>query len=265
MDWLATVDVPAMTLSQAVDKEKEGSVLADVLTALKDSKVKVLFRDELFNMMTYWKCRELNTALDRLSENDWLGYDSCDKSQYVKSNPDMLNGMENEEERQEVKYQLYDFHTRNQQVSKVYLVSRFVPDEKTLQTTLDRKSENHSLVYFQSGDDVLSFMSGNRPRLVQHKHTSSAYTLGGYQVSPFSAHDPNDESAAKALLSQAFDEYQGAIMPNTPPDVLFTRDLANRTYVCFRHSGNWEYHGHDIPTSDPNLPDYIKRKYNIWK
>lgn len=265
MDWLATVDVPAMTLSQAVDKEKEGSVLADVIMALKDSKVKMLFRGELFNMMTYWGCREMNTALGRLTEDDWLEYDSCDKSQYINSIPNMLTGMENEEERQEVRYQLYDFHTRNQQVNKVYLVSRFVPDEDTLQTTLDRKTENHSLIYFQSGEDVKSFMARNRPILVQHKHTNSAYTLAGNPVSPFSAYDSNDESAAKALLLQAFDEYQGAIMPNTPPDVLFTRDLANRTYVCFRHSGNWGYHGHDIPTSDPNLPDYIKRKYNIWK
>lgn len=265
MDWLATVDVPAMTLSQAVDKEKEGAVLADVLMALKDSKVKMLFRGELFNMMTYWGCRELNTALDRLSEDDWLEYDSCDKSQYIKSIPDMLNGMENEKERQEVKHQLYDFHTRNQQVSKVYLVSRFLPPENTLQTTLDGKKNNHSLLYFQSGEDVKSFMAGNRPILVQHKHTNSTYTLAGNPVSPFSAYDPNDESAAKVLLSQAFDEYQGTIMPNTPPDVLFTRDLANRTYVCFRHSGNWEYHGHNIPTSDPNIPDHIKRKYNIWK
>lgn len=265
MDWLATVDVPAVTLSQAVDKEKEGSVLADVLMALKENKVKVLFRGELFNMMKYWGCRELNTALDRLSEDDWLEYDSSDKSQYIKSIPDMLNGMENEEERQEVRYQLYDFHTRNQQVSKIYLVSRFVPDENTLQTTLNKKTENHNLVHFQSGEDVKSFMSGNRPRLVQHKHTSLTYILGGNQVSPFSAYDPNDESAANDLLKQAFDEYQKAILPNNPPESLYTRDLTNRTYVCFKHSGNWEYHGYDIPATDRNLPDYIKRKYNVWK
>ena len=262
MDWLATVDVPAMTLSQAVDKEKEGSVLADVLTALKDSKVKVLFRDELYSIMQGLESKRLLYVLPQM---DIERYQTSTKAQYIKSNPDLFKGIGVKTEEDEIKYQLYNLHTENRQTSKVYLVSRIQPKTNTLQTTLNKKTENHNLVYFQGSEDVLSFMSGNRPRLVQHKHTSSAYALGGYQVSPFSAYDPNDESAAKALLLQAFDEYQDAIMPNTPPDVLFTRDLANRTYVCFRHSGNWEYHGHDIPTSDPNLPDYIKRKYNIWK
>ena len=47
MDWLATIDVPAMTLSQTTDKDKEGEILADVLMTLKQNKVKILFREEL--------------------------------------------------------------------------------------------------------------------------------------------------------------------------------------------------------------------------
>lgn len=262
MDWLATVDVPAMTLSRAVDKEKEGSVLADVLMALKDCKVKVLFRSELYSIIQGLESKRLMYAL---SQMDIEQYCTSTKAQYIKSNPDLIKHIGIKGEEDEVRYQLYNLHTENSQISKIYLISRFDPNANTLQTTLDKKTVSHSLLYFQSGEDVKSFMAGNRPKLVQHKHTSSTYILGGNQVSRFSAYDQNDESAAKALLSQAFDDYRGAIMPNTPPDVLLTRDIVNRTYVCFRHSGNWEYHGYDIPVTDSNLPDYIKSKYNVWK
>lgn len=265
MDWLATVDVPAVTLSQAVDKEKEGSVLADVLMALKENKVKVLFRGELFNMMKYWGCRELVNAFSSLSLEDFVGYEVQAKALYIKSNPDLTKGVVIKNEEDEIRYQLYNLHLENKQTSKAYLVSRIQPKTNTLQTTLNKKTENHNLVYFQSAEDVKAFMSGSRPRLVQLKHSSSTYSLGGNMVSPFSAYNPKDESAAKDLLSQAFDEYQDAILPNNPPESLYTRDLTNRTYVCFKHSGNWEYHGYDIPVSAHNLPDYIKRKYNVWK
>lgn len=264
MDWLATIDVPAMTLSQAVDKEIEGSVLADVLMALKDCKVKVLFRNELYNSI-YWECRELRNALSFLATTDIIEYECQAKADFIKSNPDLVKGVGIKEEENEIRYQLYNLHTENKKTSKVYLVSRFKPTTNILCTTLDKKTEDNSLLFFQNSRDIMSFMSANRPKLVQQKHNNSEYILGGNTVSPFSAYDPNDESAAKALLSQAFDEYQDAIQPNNPPNSLFTRDLANRTYVCFRHSGNWEYHGYDTPATDSNLPDYIKRKYNIWK
>lgn len=261
MDWLATIDVPAMTLSQTTDKDKEGEILADVLMTLKQNKVKILFREELYGMLS-WECMVLNKAVSQLSEDDYIKYESNVKAQHITSTPDVTQGVK---EQEEIRYQLYNFHTGNSQTSKIYLVSRFEPTTGTLQTILNSRQENHSLLYYKNKNDIESFMTANRPRLVQLKHHGTQYVLGGNPVSPFTAFNSQDQSAAEELLRQAFDDYQGTITPGNYPDALFTWDMVNRTYVIFRHSGNWEYHGHDIPATDINLPEYIKEKYNIWK
>ncbi|MDE6130611.1 MAG: hypothetical protein K2F74_03365 [Muribaculaceae bacterium] len=81
------------------------------------------------------------------------------------------------------------------------------------------------------------------PRLNQLKHSHEGRKAGDKDVSPFSAYDKYDESYARKLLKQAYEDYPDDIDDNT---YLYTYDAKNKTFVEFRPDRNNEYHGMDI-------------------
>ena len=167
----------------------------------------------------------------------------------------------------EIESQIVALHKQPKDTDTVYVIDRIrgFQNCNILETLIKGSSRQHDLLNISDSKDVKAYFDKYSPKLVQLKHGSQPYTLGGKTVSPFSAYDVNDTSYAESLLAKAMDDYQGTYNHKTPPDTLFTWDATNKCYVCFHHSGGWEYHGYDLQTPYNCVPDYIKKKYHIWK
>ena len=260
MKWLAGIDVP-MTVPVS---DAQVILLADVLRSLGRQRFKLLFRNELYaicNGGNLWNDYRVFSYLANLEVEQ---YESSGKAQYIKSVPDLDDPDLAADVREEERQLLFALH-HSEKLSRVYLAEPCRAAGMKLETIVDKKGVEHHLISVSSGNDVDSFVKGHSPLLNQLKHGMFKYSIAGYDVSTFSAYDKNDESAAKNLLERSFDDYQGVVDPGCPPDDLFTWDSAHRCYVCFHHSGNWEYHGFDITPAYIALPDHIKEKYHIWK
>ncbi|MDE7470109.1 MAG: hypothetical protein K2M57_01525 [Paramuribaculum sp.] len=101
------------------------------------------------------------------------------------------------------------------------------------------------------GGGLKALVDSFEPVLDQQKHYHEARQEGGREVSAFSAYDKNDESYARWLLHQAYEDYDGDIDDRT---YLYTYDAKYKTFVEFRPDRGNKYHGRDIDI------DYARRE-----
>ena len=185
----------------------------------------------------------------------------------VSANPNVANAGLAAEVETEIKNQLVAIHNQEDSTDTAYILemARGFGENDSLETVIRSSSRKHDLLNASGGDEVKEYFRKFHPVLVQLKHHQFAYKIDGKDVSPFSAYNPNDTKEAEGLLAKAMDDFEGDYSHSNPPEALYTWDAVNRCYVCFHHSGNWEYHGYDLQSPYSDVPQYIKQKYHIKK
>jgi hypothetical protein len=234
-------------------------VLGDLIV----HKASLLFGSGLYVLLSR-NCSFPDLFWKTLADVRFETYYVDDNGLKIEVEPDVIvTGFGNDVE-SEIKAQLVNLHCQNDVIT-VYVIDaeRGFTHHKSLETVYDSSTQKHALVNLDRGYGLAGFFNQFSPKLVQLKHHQQSYQLGGEVVSPFSAYDPNNPSAAEALLRRAMSDYQGLYDRDNPPDDLYTWDVDNKCYVVFHHSGRWEYHGHNLQSPYTLVPKYIKEKYHI--
>lgn len=166
-------------------------------------------------------------------------------------------------EKDEVKDVAHYMLSQNEPPHKLYTIYELSPLHENLTLTSTANSKDIPLIVESQGGNIQQYFDQNKPRLEQAKHIAQQQRIlgKGKIASTFKAWNLRNETYAKELLQKAFMDSGSR---NLPPQQIFTWDSRNENYVRFMHSGNWEYHGHDVENYD-EVPDVIKRRYNHWK
>lgn len=268
MECIVAIDYPLITAAGCpapILAYKQLDGVMDILLELQAAKACLLFNEGIYLALS-------NIALipemfwNVLSKVKTMPYSKDADAAIVKVTPDVSMGW-NAVIGMEIKNQTVALHKQQRVADTVYVIDsgRGFQNHNSLETQINNAARQHDLLNIIDTKDVKAYFDRFSPKLVQLKHGSQSYMLGGNKVSPFSAYVVNNTTYAEALLSRALDDYQGVCSHGTPPATLYTWDATNKCYVCFHHSGGWEYHGHDLQTPYNSVPDYIKKKYHIWK
>lgn len=269
MRCLVAIDVPLLTAADSATPQLASRRLesvADLLFELKANKAVVLFSDSLKTMI--WRNRLIPSLFLKAFANiSTYTYSLSSDSGLIEVMPDVTNISLGQSVADEIKAQLATLHNKDLDTDTAYVIGadRGFSAKTVLVTKFRNLEKQHDLVNVTEGIGLDAYFSQFRPQLVQLKHHQVAYVLGGECVSPFSAYDPNNPQEAEELLRRAMDDSEIPYTHNNPPKRIFTWDARHGCYVCFHHTGHWEYHGFDIQPPYQKVPDYIKRKYNIWK
>lgn len=164
---------------------------------------------------------------------------SVKKANYIKLNPDILNGCD-EGETNTAKQQLYAIFLQKD-AKRIYAGVAGQVNEFTLSS--DKGSAK--IINFNPGSitSLRDLIESYAPKLNQLNHYQELRKDGNKVVSPFSAYDKYNEDYARQLLRKAYDEHSGDIDDDT---YLYTYDTKFKTFVEFRPDRNNEYHGMDI-------------------
>ena len=226
----------------------------------------ILFRDTLYEILSshdrvpelFWK---------EISNVNFEPYQNDDDATHVSANPNVADLDLGTKIDLEIKTLLTAIHKQGAEIDTAYVVdvARGFCNSEVLETVIMASVRKHDLLNVTGGEETKAYFQKFHPSLVQLKHHQFTYRLDGRDVSPFSAYNPHNLTAAKDLLVKAMDDYDGDYSHNNPPEALYTWDNVHRCYVCFHHSGNWEYHGYDLHSPYTEVPQYIKRKYHIEK
>lgn len=256
MYWLVAIDIKIW---------EDFSMLNKILSCAKEEKmIGVLFNDNLYDKIN--KLPENWLIYKMLSEIDLDSFEDRPPSANVIFSPNILNGLK-EDEKSITKNIGYSILKRNEPPHKLYDISKLRVNTGTVSGFLSISSgklrKNISLIIETDGEDIVKHIEKNSPKLEQAKHIAQQTRyLGKRKVaSTFKAWDPRDESYAEELLKKAFKDSDSNVLP---PSSIYIWDSKNETYVRFLHSGNWEYHGHDVEDYN-EVPDKIKKRYNHWK
>lgn len=193
---------------------------------------------------------EMFSILLRITVDEFI---PSKKSDYIKLLPDILDKC-SESEKRVAKQQIYEM-SFNRQGFKIYSYTDNVAD-----TTDVYSDKHHAIIHHVRPDrstTIAGFIRSLEPHLRQLKHDDTKYDVAGETVSPFSAYNRNDESYARRLLRQAYEDHNGEVDDRT---YLYTYDSKNRTFVEFRPSRNNEYHGMDISldSAKRKAPDIVR-------
>lgn len=179
--------------------------------------------------------------------------ESVKKANYIRINPDILNGCD-QDVRDVAKQQLFALSLyRN--ARRIYAGTAH-PAE-AFEVSSD-KSVAPCVHFRPNGERTLKdYIDSFEPVLRQLKHFQEPRKDGDREVSAFSAYDKNDERYAKKLLKRAYEEHNGDIDDRT---YLYTYDAKNKTFVEFRPSRGNEYHGLDITDeyARSEAPDIVR-------
>lgn len=175
------------------------------------------------------------------------------KANYIRIDPDILNGCD-EEVRDVAKQQMFALSLfRN--ARRIYAGTAHPAEAFEV---LSDKSIAPCVHFRLNGESKLKeYIASFEPVLRQLKHFQEPRKDGDREVSAFSAYDKNDERYAKMLLKRAYEEHNGDIDDRT---YLYTYDAKNKTLVEFRPSRRNEYHGHDITDeyARSEAPDIVR-------
>lgn len=197
-----------------------------------------------------------NMPYELLSLLQKLNYQECPssrKSQHIKTDPDILSVCPSEEQ-VIAKQQLLELSGLND-FKRIF--AGINVSHKEFDVICDKKAVpiiHHNPYGTQT---LCSLISSFEPTLHQLKHTHEPRKRGENEISPFSAYNKQDETYARKLLKQAYEEHDGDVTDMT---YLYTYDSKNRTFVEFRPDRNNVYHGMDI-TKEKALkeaPDIVK-------
>lgn len=161
------------------------------------------------------------------------------KAEYIKLNPDILSECDSAD-KETARQQLFAMwqlaNTRRIYAgTKCPAVSFGVTVDGCVKPFIHHVADSKS--------DVKALIDSFEPKLVQLKHFKDGRKDGDKIISPFSAYDKNDDSYARRLLKQAYEEHLGDIDETT---YLYTYDAKNKTFVQFRPDRGNTYHGMDI-------------------
>ena len=255
MDWLVAIDIKAW--------ESNFSMLERILSYAKanSSWLKILFSNNYHHIISTnysnsWLIYGLLTGVEKVS------YDKRRDGINVSVNPNILIGLNNIE-KDEIGDVAYFMLNQGEPPYKLYNIYELIPPSKNLTLKCGRHSKNIELIIESQGQNIELYFNQNKPKLEQAKHIAQqTRNLGkGKIASTFKAWNQRDETYAKELLQKAFEDSGSQSFQPSP---IYTWDSKNEVYVRFMHSGNWEYHGHDVENYD-EVPDVIKRRYNHWK
>lgn len=269
MKCVVAIDLPLLTAvdcSSAYLAYWRLEETTDIIHEVSAGKGFILFRDALYEMLfghgrlpeLFWK---------EISNVNFEPYQDDGDAAVVLATPNVVDDGLAAKVKTEMKTQLVAMHKQEESSDTAYIIelTRGFGENDSLETTIKASTRKHDLLNVSGGKTVKEYFQKFHPVLVQLKHHQFAYKIDGKDVSPFSAFDPNDTKEAEGLLAKAMDDYEGVYTHSNPPDALYTWDAVNRCYVCFHHSGNWEYHGFDLQSPYTEVPQYIKQKYHIEK
>lgn len=194
-----------------------------------------------------------------LSELNLCAYDNGCLCDHLTIEPDITKECSGDIKEEEILQCSY-FHRNGIQLFISFLSLWASDKQGSLNTIKDKKAREHPTRIIETVQDWENYLSQATPRLVQLKHTGTAYQRGAIPVSSFSSYDKWGEQPAKKLLRQAYDDYQGE---EQYPKHLYTWDANAGLYVKFNKSRSNEYHGYDL--SEPawgEVPPYIRKMYH---
>lgn len=255
MDWLVAIDIKAW--------ESNFLMLERILSYARanSSWLKILFSDNYHhiictNYSDSWLIYGLLTGVDKVP------YGKRPGGVNVSVNPNILIGLDNIE-KEEVKDVVYFMLNLDEPPYKLYNIYELSPLSKNLTLISGANSKDIPLIIESQGGNMELYFDQNKPKLEQAKHIAQQErVLGKGKVSStFKAWNQRNETYAKELLQKAF---MDSGSPHTKPSPIYTWDSKNEVYVRFMHSGNWEYHGHDVEDYN-EVPYKIKQRYNHWK
>lgn len=269
MRYVVAIDLPLLTAVDCTSPDLAYWRLektTEILHEVSAGKGLLLFRDALYEMAFRHK-RIPELFWKEFSNVNCESYQDDEDASVVSANPNVADAGLTAEVETEIKTQLVAIHNQEDSTDTAYIVEmdRGFGENNSLKTVIRTSTRTHDLLNVSEGNAVKEYFQKFHPVLVQLKHHQFAYKIGGKDVSPFSAYDPNNTREAESLLAKAMDDFEGDYSHNNPPESLYTWDAVNRCYVCFHHSGNWQYHGYDIQSPYSDVPQYIKQKYHIKK
>lgn len=269
MKCVVAIDVPLLTAVDCSSSDVAYWRLAEateVVHEVSAGKGFVLFRDALYEIL-FSHARVPELFWKEFSNVNFEPYKDDGDATYVTANPNVADMGLGDKVDVEIKTQLTAIHKQEAGIDTVYVVdvARGIGKSEVLETVIRASARKHDLLNVTGGEEVKAYFQKFHPVLVQLKHHQYTYKLDGKDVSPFSAYNPNDLTAANNLLVKAMDDYEGDYSHSNPPEALYTWDDVHRCYVCFHHSGNWEFHGYDLSSPYAEVPQYIKKKYHIEK
>lgn len=269
MKCVVAIDLPLLTAVDCSSPDLAYWRLEETTGIIREvsaGKGFILFRDTLYEML-FGHSRLPELFWKEISNVNFEPYQEDEDAAIVLATPNVVDTRLAAKAQTEMKTQLVAIHKQNNSTDTVYIVEadRGFGENDSLETVIRTSTKTHDLLNVSGGDAVKQYFQKFHPVLVQLKHHQFAYKIDGKDVSPFSAFDPNDTKEAEGLLAKAMDDFEGVYTHSNPPEALYTWDAVNRCYVCFHHSGNWEYHGFDLQSPYTEVPQYIKQKYHIEK
>ena len=254
MDWLVAIDIKAW--------ESNFLMLERILSYAKaKSWLSILYSKNIdyilsTNHSNSWLLHSI------LSGVNIVPYDKRPVGVDVSTNPNILVDLDDIEE-DEVKDAAYFILSQEEPPHKLYTIYDLGSSHENLTLTSGTNSKDIPLIVESQRGNIQQYFDQNKPKLEQAKHIAQqSRNLGkGKIASTFKAWNQRDETYAKELLQKAFDNSGSQFFQPSP---IYIWDSKNKVYVRFMHSGNWEYHGHDVENYD-EVPDVIKRRYNHWK
>lgn len=268
MSCFVGIDVPLLTALGLAEHSMVEICLtrtSAILDILNSHKAQLLISNALMAMV-YNHSVIPSIFLKALANTRMVQYEADAEADNVSTQPNILTQELGDVVIAEMKAQLSSMHSYKEVADTVYVIGieRGFLDESSIQTHIEPNCRIHDMVHMGGDEEELSsYFERYCPKLVQLKHHQFAYSRDGLDVSPFSAYDSHNTNVAERLLKKAFDDYDGDYSHNHPPHALFTWDPVNKCYVCFHHSGRWEYHGYDLQPPYDDVPERIKEKYHI--
>ena len=240
MQWIVTIDVPfwVAALQRGLQEWED---LLRLIDEVQETGNLLLFRPEITSLAQ--RTPDNSWLLySKLSKVSTVSYASDQKAAFVKSYPDVTEGVTDPKQKNEICQQMAFLYSRPGALPRPLLASmRVAAKEVVLQS--NHKNERKVFVCGTMNGDIQKRIADFQPILKQDKHFQFERKLGkGKVASTFSAYDKNNKSVAENLLKQAFMHYTGEELPAKN---LWVKDEVNSCYVRFMHSGNNCYHGYD--------------------
>ena len=239
-EWLVCIDV-TLWASALGDNAADWHSLLHLIDEVKPSDMQLLYRKEL-QELGYVSPDKYWVIASKISKKSTIGYATDGDATHRKTEPDLMAGVTEARQKQELGSQLAYIYHRSQTKPRFIFATKRIT-EPTI--GLELQDGIHRLLHIcgLSAGEIQKKIESLMPVLNQAKHYMFPRHIGkGKVASTFKAYDRNNEQPAKDLLREAFKKYDGEELP--APD-LWVWDEKNGCHVKFMHSGNNQYHGYD--------------------
>lgn len=267
MIHLTAIDIPALLLAKI-----EGEIVINPIRIIEtlenlDKNTVLIYPENLIDLLDWSSAEEeMYKILDLLSKHDSETYSSSAYKKGVSTIPELTHGLSLSTLKDAIYLQMCYIHLHSLQNNILYMTypERWESKEEKLRTIRDKKAKEYETLIIDDTNKLQEFYHSRRPVLVQLKHGATEKTDSNHHtVSAFSSYNAHDTRRAESLLLQA---YNNSRETEAHPKYLYAWDEKADCYVEFRHSGNNEYHGFDLPSKEySKVPEYIKSKYHRYK